>query len=117
MYRCEICGCCSKPGEGRKTHVVEREVPRLVVRGRDHLGRPSLDQAGFRREVARELAVCTGCHVELQMGVPLDRLLARDRAERVARGQMTRRAADSPQPSPLPTPVVVGKPITRKQSK
>jgi hypothetical protein len=54
MYRCNLCGDLSEPGQALRTHVVERPSPK-------HPG----------SEIACEIAICAHCNEELTRGVPL----------------------------------------------
>jgi len=59
VYRCGACGCCSKPGEPRRVHVVHRTVTFTKV-SPDRKFTPST-----RQEIAREIPVCHGCAEDL----------------------------------------------------
>lgn len=96
MYLCGVCGSCSKPGESRKTHLIEREVP---------------GPHGPRREIAREVPLCSECAFKLARGLTLDQLCREVRAMRIALGKLT------PEPPPVTqnAPVAGGKSILRRQ--
>jgi len=66
MYRCSVCGTCSKPNQSRKVWVIEREVPHTVV------GWDGERQIGTRTEIERELPVCNACYLSLSGGISLD---------------------------------------------
>lgn len=72
MYRCGVCGKCSRPGESRKTAAVERKVPPGVQYHRRETGNgrtvsvPAPTPA--RTEIAREVPLCGDCHRMLEAG-------------------------------------------------
>lgn len=82
MYRCGVCGRCSKPGEDRKTAVVLRQVPPGVQYHRRSTGgdrgqttlvsRPT----PARTEIAREVALCGDCNRRAEAGATVRELEA-----------------------------------------
>lgn len=66
MYRCELCNACSKPGEPRLTHAIQRRVRRTGT---------IPDGQSWRLEIARELAVCRECDRQLKRGGSLNDML------------------------------------------
>ncbi len=116
MYRCGVCGSCSKPGESRKVHVVEREVPK-VARG-DSVGtRPGWQtdrQVGTRREIECEVALCSECHFRLARGATLDQLIRERRALETTSGEVNPPPVVVPPPVVQAGPVAGGKSITRR---
>jgi hypothetical protein len=76
VYRCGVCGACSKPGQARRVYVIERVVP--VVRA--WVGSPPDARGATRTEIEREVPLCEACDAELQAGTPFHELAARHRA-------------------------------------
>ena len=91
MYLCEVCQACTRSGQQRLVHVIERRVP---LGNGPCWGRPrnfpALQQLGaFRTEIARELSVCPKCKDRLERGDSLATLLtlARVKREEAAKAQ------------------------------
>lgn len=69
MYRCEICGACSKPKQPRRVHVIEREVAKSVAAHRGPGQPPYANQGNTRKEIAREVSVCEEHYQMLSRGL------------------------------------------------
>lgn len=103
MYRCKICNTLRRKGEPLLRHTVYREVPytRAVILSIERrLDGTEVKHTSYepakRKEIAREIPVCGGCHARLEEGVPLVSLLRQH----------------APEPAPLPPPPpVVNRPV------
>lgn len=80
MYRCGVCGRCSKPGEDRKTAVVLRTVPPGVQYHRRVTGHGTTTLVSrptpARTEIAREVALCADCNRRAEAGATVRELEA-----------------------------------------
>lgn len=74
MYRCELCGCNSTPGEKRFTCTTQRRKNRPTKRFHrtDKDTVESIREVGY--EIEREYTICRDCHVLAKAGVPINRI-------------------------------------------
>lgn len=103
MYKCEVCTKVSQPKQPLLRHVLYR----YLSYGYKPNGNGK-QQADVRQEVAREIALCTGCRKALDEGVTINQLWAdhrKDREEGLATAAVPRAYA-------LRQPVLVGRDVT-----
>lgn len=83
MYRCGVCGACSKPGQTRQVHTIYRDVPESI---QTHVVKMRSDRERWkqvmtvktpaRKTIDREIDVCKDCKGYLDEGMTITQVTA-----------------------------------------
>lgn len=81
MYRCCVCGECSKPGQTRQVHTIYRDVPEStqthvvsVRRDREKWRQVVTVRTPARKTIDREIDVCKDCKGYLGEGMSIEQV-------------------------------------------